>query len=115
MIKESLLIKKEQFFKTKRHIYVYILIFFRLIKLYGSVIDAKNTKSTSNYALCYTNSTGKVEFGIALRFLKKDKHVYSIVKTANKSALLLATWNCKIELIIFFIWPNVRRIKNYKN
>jgi len=76
---------------TKRHINVYNLIFFLLIKVYESVIDAKNTKSTSNFALCYTNASGKVEFGMALRFLKKDKHVYSIVKTANKSALLLAT------------------------
>jgi hypothetical protein len=75
MIKESPLIKKEQFFMTKRHINVYILIFFLLIKVYESVIDAKNTKSTSNFALCYTNASGKVEFGMALRFLKKDKHV----------------------------------------
>ena len=64
------------------------------LKVYESVTDAKNTKSSSNFALCYTNTSGKVEFGFALRFLKIDKQVYSIVKTAIKKR----PFTCDMEL-----------------
>ena len=82
---------------------MYILIFFLLMKVYESVTDAKNTKSSSNFALCYTNTSGKVEFGMAIRFLKIDKHVYSIVKTENKKRPFTCDMELQDSIDIFFL------------